>query len=106
MSYHLILIMPYHFFFLLILSASAVDYSSGESRSSTLSIQISNMMKKGDKIDEYHYLFGVFLKNLGIQLNVLELKVVHSWPTASKSQPHQYQPRQTSLFQSAPPFQT
>jgi hypothetical protein len=65
------------FYFLLIISASAADYSSGESRSSTLSIQISNMMKKGDKIDEYHYLFGVFLTNLGIQLNVLELKVVH-----------------------------
>jgi N-acetylglutamate synthase-like GNAT family acetyltransferase len=33
-------------------------------------------MKKRDKINEYHYLFRVVLKNLGIQLNALELKEV------------------------------
>jgi hypothetical protein len=34
-------------------------------------------MKKENKIDVYHYLFEVFLKNLGILLNALELNEVH-----------------------------
>jgi hypothetical protein len=37
-------------------------------------------MKKGDKMDEYHYSFEVFLENLGIQLNTLELKEVRQCP--------------------------
>jgi hypothetical protein len=38
--------------------------SSGGPRNSTLGIQISNIIKKRNKIDDYHYPFGVFLKNL------------------------------------------
>jgi hypothetical protein len=45
-----------------------------------MGIQISNLgylnfkyNKESDKIDECHYLFRVFLKNLSIQLNALEL---------------------------------
>jgi hypothetical protein len=40
---------------------------SGRPRNSTLGIQTSNIIKKRDKINEYHYLFGAFLKILVCQ---------------------------------------